>query len=194
MRKITDLTLTLLAIASIVTSFSCHSHQQDSKASPYLVASLDLRSMEDHEAFSLLLLKSNEQPVYLSLITDFDAPCSGWIDGPNYDEEAVTCDWLITLDKCDPYEKFGGEISLTDENECRPLLYIQSPIGDAYNRVRRCRGYGYHFTGFYSVQYLEATHGREVYEAMRVPVDPERARVTHQQILEQTCYSMPTKR
>lgn len=156
----------------------------------YLVAPLDLRQINGREQFSQVILESEEQPVYLSLISSFAAPCSGWIDGPVSDEEATSCEWLITLDKCDPIAEFGGDVSETVASECAPLLYIQSPVGDAYNRVRTCKGYGYHLTGFYSIQYLEAAYGREVYQAIRVPVDAEKAIQTHKQLAGQTCYSM----
>lgn len=196
MKKITRFISTLLAVTFAILPLIGYCHQQkadDNKPSPYLIASSDLRNEQDNEGFSRILLESDEQPVYLSLISDFDAPCSGWMEGPDYDTDGVGCEWLITLDKCNPFEVFEGEITLTIENECAPLLFIKSPRGDAYNRVRTCKGYGYHLTGFYSIQYLEAMYGQEVYQAIPVPVDPERARVTHQLIFDQTCYSMPNE-
>ena len=161
---------------------------------PYPIASLDLRNRGEDDYFSQIVFNSNEQPIYISLITDFggSSPCEGWIDGPNEDADEYTCNWLIQLSRCDPAEIFGEDVSAMMAAECDRLLYIKNPVGDAYNRIKRCKGYGLRLTGFYSIQYVEATHGVEVYEAVPIPVDPERARETHK-LMSDSCYSTTKK-
>jgi hypothetical protein len=43
--------------------------------------------MNNHKLFSKTTLGSGGKPIFLNIKTGFDAPCSGWIDAPNKEED-----------------------------------------------------------------------------------------------------------
>lgn len=138
------------------------------------VASHDDTKFKDKKVFSDKILNLKEASIFLDIYVENGAPCEAWIDGPlSGEEDGTRCDWLITLDKCDPKELFGENVRATDAATCSPLFYIRHQKKGALTKVKSCPSDHYHLTGLYSVRYVTASLGREVYEAVALSSDSQ---------------------